>query len=157
MNSASGQIPLVFISRTFEIMQIFTLENMCQKLCNKSIATTAKFRKVFLHFSSSQEWSMSPAVTRCVGLRSVYWARICKRLWGPGIDSSYSSFVARARIGKPLKEPRNRFPAWRNRFLGIDFWTPQTFTNTGSVGPVRLRQIGFSYRPARLGIYSWTP
>ncbi len=26
----------------------------------------------------------------------------------------------RARICKPFKEPRNRFPAWRNRFLGID-------------------------------------
>ncbi len=24
----------------------------------------------------------------------------------------------RARICKPFKEPRNRFPAWRNRFLG---------------------------------------
>ncbi len=33
---------------------------------------------------------------------------------------------------KPFKEPRNRFPAWRNRFLGIDTWAPETFTNSGS-------------------------
>ncbi len=26
--------------------------------------------------------------------------------------------IVRARICKPFKEPRNRFPAWRNRFLG---------------------------------------
>ncbi len=25
-------------------------------------------------------------------------------------------------ICKPFKEPRNRFPAWRNRFLRIDSW-----------------------------------
>jgi hypothetical protein len=28
----------------------------------------------------------------------------------------------RARIFKPFKEPKNRFPAWQNRFLGIDCW-----------------------------------
>ncbi len=27
-------------------------------------------------------------------------------------------------ICKPFKEPRNRFPALRNRFLGIDSWAP---------------------------------
>ncbi len=37
----------------------------------------------------------------------------------------------RARICKPFKEPRNRFP-WI-RFLGIDSVAPETFTNTGSV------------------------
>jgi hypothetical protein len=63
------------------------------------------------------------------------------------IDSSSGTrnCVTRARIFKPLKEPRNRFPAWlapvlydtlfcctgppsyigwRNRFLGIDSWAP---------------------------------
>jgi hypothetical protein len=40
----------------------------------------------------------------------------------------------RARICKPYKEPRNRFPALRNRFLGIDSGAPEMFTNTGS-GP----------------------
>ncbi len=30
----------------------------------------------------------------------------------------------RARICKPFKRSRNRFPAWRNRFLGIDSWAP---------------------------------
>jgi hypothetical protein len=30
----------------------------------------------------------------------------------------------RARICKPFKEPGNRSPAWRNRFLGIDSWAP---------------------------------
>jgi hypothetical protein len=28
----------------------------------------------------------------------------------------------RVQICKPFKEPKNRFPAWRNRFLGIDSW-----------------------------------
>ncbi len=28
----------------------------------------------------------------------------------------------RARICEPCKEPRNRFPAWLNRFLGIYYW-----------------------------------
>ncbi len=36
----------------------------------------------------------------------------------------------RARICKPFKEPRNRFPDRRNWFLGIDSWAPSTFTNT---------------------------
>jgi hypothetical protein len=30
----------------------------------------------------------------------------------------------RVRICKPFKEPRNRFLAWRNRFLGIDSGVP---------------------------------
>jgi hypothetical protein len=34
------------------------------------------------------------------------------------------SIQTRARICNPFKKPRNRFPAWRNRFLGIDFWAP---------------------------------
>jgi hypothetical protein len=55
------------------------------------------------------------------------------------------SIKTRARICKHFKEPRNRLPAWRNRFLGS-----LTFTNTGS-----LRRIGLPYRPARLGINSW--
>ncbi len=29
-----------------------------------------------------------------------------------------------ARICKLCKEPRNRYPAWRNRFFGIDSWAP---------------------------------
>jgi hypothetical protein len=32
------------------------------------------------------------------------------------------------RICQPFKEPMNRFLAWRNRFLGIDSWAPETFT-----------------------------
>ncbi len=39
---------------------------------------------------------------------------------------------SRARICKPFKEPRNRFPVWRHQFLGKDTWAPWTFTNTGS-------------------------
>jgi hypothetical protein len=34
-----------------------------------------------------------------------------------------------ARICKPFMEPRNRFPAWRNPFLGVDSWAHLTFTN----------------------------
>ncbi len=33
-------------------------------------------------------------------------------------------FWSRVRIWKPFKEPRNRFLAWRNRFIGIDSWAP---------------------------------
>jgi hypothetical protein len=29
-----------------------------------------------------------------------------------------------ARICRPFKEPRIRFPNWRNQFLGIDSWAP---------------------------------
>ncbi len=63
-------------------------------------------------------------------------------------DSYISSFHIRARICKHFKELRNRFPAWpagattrpappgyigwRNRFLRIDSWAPETFTNMGS-------------------------
>ncbi len=36
---------------------------------------------------------------------------------------------------KPFKEPRNRFPIWRNRFLGIDCWGPSTF-------PMMIKYIG---------------
>jgi hypothetical protein len=32
--------------------------------------------------------------------------------------------IIRACICKPFRESRNRFPAWRNRFLGIDSWAP---------------------------------
>jgi hypothetical protein len=49
---------------------------------------------------------------------------ILKLLRSPGIDLKESippTYVAcRARICKPFKKPRNRFPAWRNRSLGID-------------------------------------
>jgi hypothetical protein len=37
------------------------------------------------------------------------------------------STIYRARNCKPFKETRNRFPAWRNRFLIIYSWTPYTF------------------------------
>ncbi len=43
-------------------------------------------------------------------------ARIFKCLWGHAIDSKEwipPAYVAWARICKPFKEPRNRFPAWR--------------------------------------------
>ena len=58
-----------------------------------------------------------------------------------------SEWIYRARICKPFKEPMNRFTnwqsyltytgplgntGWRKRFLGIDSWPSQTFTNTGS-------------------------
>ncbi len=36
--------------------------------------------------------------------------------------SVFTLDVCRARNFKPFKEPRNRFPVWRNRFLGIDCW-----------------------------------
>ncbi len=36
-----------------------------------------------------------------------------------------------ARICRLFKEPRNRFPAWWNWFLGIDSWAPWALTNTG--------------------------
>jgi hypothetical protein len=73
------------------------------------------------------------------------------------------SFYSRARICKPFKEPRNRFPAWqpgrqpylsyrpamlhigwRNRFHGIDSWVPQTFTNTASELIFKDDENGFS-------------
>jgi hypothetical protein len=38
-----------------------------------------------------------------------------------GIGWSY--WPTGARIYKSIKEPRNRFPAWRNQFFGIDSWT----------------------------------
>ncbi len=82
----------------------------------------------------------------CWNFRTVYGELAGKRV---AIGLSYRP--ARARICKPFKEPRNRFSAWRagtsnpvfrtgspdyigwrNRFLGIDSWTPYTFTNTGS-------------------------
>ncbi len=31
-------------------------------------------------------------------------------------------YLSRARICNPFQDPRNRFPAWRNRFRGIDSW-----------------------------------
>jgi hypothetical protein len=37
-----------------------------------------------------------------------------------------------ARICKPFKKHRNRFPAWRNRFLGIDSWAPKSLTKSGA-------------------------
>jgi hypothetical protein len=43
-----------------------------------------------------------------------------------------SSSLLRARICKPFREPRNLFPAWQNRFHGIESWAPVTFINTGS-------------------------
>jgi hypothetical protein len=51
-----------------------------------------------------------------------------------GVDSKESilpAFLARAHIFKPSKEPRNLFPARRNRFLGL------LNVYTGSGGPVR--------------------
>ncbi len=60
----------------------------------------------------------------------------------PGIDSKESlppAFVSWARICKPFKESRNRFPAslpcltgppgWQNRFIWIDSWALWTFTH----------------------------
>jgi hypothetical protein len=49
-------------------------------------------------------------------------------LRGPGIDSQ---------PGGPVRNPICRtgppgYTGWRNRFLGIDAWAPETFTNTGS-------------------------
>jgi hypothetical protein len=53
---------------------------------------------------------------------------IFKLLRSPGIDfkeSNPPAYVAcRACICKPYKKPRNRFPAWRNRSLGIDSQAP---------------------------------
>jgi hypothetical protein len=52
-------------------------------------------------------------------------------LRSPGIDSQpcgpvrqpyLTYWPARARIYKPIKEPRNRFRARRNQFPGIDSW-----------------------------------
>jgi hypothetical protein len=52
--------------------------------------------------------------------------------------------LSRARICKPFKEPRNRFPAWRNLFLGFDSWAP----NTGSAGWEQKDNflLGLTYR-----------
>ncbi len=41
-------------------------------------------------------------------------------------------FSIRARICKPFKKPKNRFPAWRNRFLGVYSWAPKMLKNSGS-------------------------
>ncbi len=43
----------------------------------------------------------------------------------------YKSQQTWARICKPFEEPRNRFSAWRKRFLGIDSLC-LTITNSGS-------------------------
>ncbi len=50
------------------------------------------------------------------------------------LDPMLSLFIllSRARVCKPFKEPSIRFPARRNRFLGIDSWAPETFSNSGS-------------------------
>ncbi len=60
-------------------------------------------------------------------------ARICKRLRSPVIDSEKSIPTANAarRAGTITLFVIYR-PA-RNRFLGIDFWAYQTFTNSASV------------------------
>ncbi len=63
---------------------------------------------------------------------------------------------SRARICKPFKDPRNRFTAWRNRFLGIDSWAPKTFKNTGSGMQVRhLSQEPFCFFVNTID--SWAP
>ncbi len=40
------------------------------------------------------------------------------------VSGSCFLLFARARICRPFKESWNRFPAWRNRFPGIDSWAP---------------------------------
>jgi hypothetical protein len=42
-----------------------------------------------------------------------------------------------------FKEPRNRIPAWRNRFFGTDSWAPKMFKNSGS----GLRRVGDARQP----------
>jgi hypothetical protein len=48
----------------------------------------------------------------------------------------------------------NLHAGWRNSFLGVSSWAPQTFKNTGSelefMGARNRVGIGLSYRPARL-------
>ncbi len=73
-----------------------------------------------------------------------------------------------ARICKPLRDPRNHFPAWKNRFLGISSWAPWTFTNTGSVPKFinvegaresiprnQFRYVKESYRTGSPGYIGW--
>ncbi len=68
-----------------------------------------------------------------------YRARICKRLRSPKIDSKESippAFVAwrAGTISLFVVAARHAsYLGWRNRFLGIDSWAPQMFTNKGSV------------------------
>jgi hypothetical protein len=55
---------------------------------------------------------------------------VCKRTttfengFSAGMSLFLNEFLFGARIFKPFKEPRNRFPAWRNRFQGIDSKEP---------------------------------
>ncbi len=53
--------------------------------------------------------------------------------WYRAGDNLSKGHERRARICKPFKEPRNRFPPWRNRFLGFDSWAPETFTTLALV------------------------
>jgi hypothetical protein len=51
----------------------------------------------------------------------MYRARICKRLTGAQEYGRFQGIATdRARITKPFKEPKFRFPTWRNRFLSSE-------------------------------------
>ncbi len=63
------------------------------------------------------------------------WARICKRLRSPGIDPAYVALRAGTIIGYDNPIFRNGPSGcigWRNRSLGIDSWTSETFKNSDS-------------------------
>ena len=56
-------------------------------------------------------------------------ARICKCLRSPEID--FNRFLAAGATNRVIL-PARQATGWRNRFLGIDSWTPRTFINLGS-------------------------
>ncbi len=67
-------------------------------------------------------------------------------LRSPGIDSQ---------AGGPVRQPYLPFGqpgyiGWRNRFLGIDSWAPQMFTNSGSAIRGDIRPFPFSFQRGRI-------
>jgi hypothetical protein len=42
-------------------------------------------------------------------------------VWALGSNRDFYYRYTEPGSYKPFKDPRNRFPAWRNRFIGVDF------------------------------------
>ncbi len=74
-------------------------------------------------------------------------ARICKRLRSPGIDSMKSIPPAYVAYSGPVGTTTIFIIGWLNRFLGIDSWAPEKFTNSGA-GLVGCEILKISPRPS---------
>jgi hypothetical protein len=74
---------------------------------------------------------------------------------GGGEKERHRDREKRAQEREIQKRARERIICVESIPEEIDPWTPNKFKNTVSGGPVC--QLGFSYRPARVGIDSWAP